>query len=325
MLASWDFDSADSAIDIPLAHSWNQSLELSKEHQTAARKRWKEWVKDKAKAGAPAIHRLVKRSVEQPLLLQGPAAVLDASPQAVLEADQLQWKEVWTRLEGKYPTPWTTWQMQQCDQLEAIKRDDLRKAARTFSLYTGTGEDVLQPRAFQHLSDEVLDCYAGVLNEAEASGQWPSLVTTNLVHLIPKPSGGRRPIGVMATLVRLYERVRRSLIIQWQASRAETCNYMTGGRSAVDAVWVQSVRDEAAQESGIVSASALLDLIKAFECVRLDVVWEAGRRLGFPLAVLRLSLQAYCKARRLIYRGIVGEQIFPRMPFLPQEVWPQTC
>ena len=161
-------------------------------------------------------------------------------------------------------------------------------------------------------SDNILECYAVVLNKAEASGQWPNLVTTNLIHLIPKPSGGRRPIGVMATLVRLYERVRRGVVVQWRSNTAEACNYMTGGKSAVDAVWVQSVRDEAVQEKGLVSASALLDLIKAFECVRLDVVWEAGRRLGFPLAILRLSLRAYCKARRLIYRGIVGESILSK-------------
>ena len=80
------------------------------------------------------------------------------------------------------------------------------------------------------------------------------------------------------------------------------------------AVWTQSVRDEAAQETGIVSASSFLDLVKAFECVRLDVVWESGRRLRFPLAVLCLSLQACCKARRLVYRCIVGDQLFTKVP-----------
>ena len=117
-------------------------------------------------------------------------------------------------------------------------------------------------------------------------------------------------------MVRLYERVRKRLVVQCRVERDEKYNYMTGGRSAVDAVWVQSVRDEAAQERGIVSASALLDLIKAFECVRLDLVWEAGRRLKFQLAVLRLSIQSYCKARRLIYRGIVGEEILSKNAIL---------
>ena len=85
---------------------------------------------------------------------------------------------------------------------------------------------------------------------------------------------------------------------------------MTNGRSSVDAVWSQSVRDEDVVQQGLVSASALLDLIKAFESVRLDVVWTTGVELKFPLAVLRLALQAYCLARRLIYREVVGQATF---------------
>ena len=53
----------------------------------------------------------------------------------------------------------------------------------------------------------------------------------------------------------------------------------------------------------------MLDLKKAFECVRLDVVWVAALKTGFPMAVLRLALRAYCHARRLIYKGIVGDPI----------------
>ena len=178
------------------------------------------------------------------------------------------------------------------------------------------GEDGLHPRAFYHLSDQVLKGIAEVLNRAESSGEWPSLVTTNLVHMIPKPTGGRRPIGVMATLVRIYERVRRGIVVDWRVLHDNGCNFMVGGKSASDAVWQQSVRDEAAQEEGIVSASVLLDLIKAFECVRLDVVWKAAERLRFPLVILRLALQAYCKARRLLYRGIVGEEIISQNAIL---------
>ena len=71
-----------------------------------------------------------------------------------------------------------------------------------------------------------------------------------------------------------------------------------------------SVRDEAVKEKGLVSATALLDVVKAFECVRLDVIWQAGVKRGFPLVVLRLSLEAYCFARRLVYEGIVGDAIY---------------
>ena len=75
-------------------------------------------------------------------------------------------------------------------------------------------------------------------------------------------------------------------------------------------VWCQSVRDEAVRENGLASASALLYLFKAFGCVRLDVIWKAVVKIGFPLVVLRLALQIECLARRLVYRGGVGDPIF---------------
>ena len=308
-VVAWDFDSVPTVLQIPLEHSWEQGNLLAAKHYAAAKKRWVNWVKDKVKNGASAIHTFTKRTVTSPIVLQGTLDSFDASPQGVLEADQKMWQEVWTRLDGKHGAPWRDWSQREVDQLAPITLGQVRKAARTFSSRTAVGEDWIHPRSLVSLSDSVLQRYVDVLNHAEAVGDWPGLITTNLVHLIPKPVGGRRPIGLMATLIRLYERVRRHLIVEWRATRNDNHNYMVGGKSAEDAVWCQSVRDEAVRENGLVSASVLLDLVKAFECVRLDVIWRAAMRTGFPLAVLRLSLQAYCRARRLVYRGVVGDPV----------------
>ena len=224
-------------------------------------------------------------------------------------ATKMSGKEVGTRVSGRFGTPWTRDVEDLSGKVPAITKEGLREAAKTFSVRTGIGEDWFRPRVILVLSDSVLDRYAMVLNRAEIIGEWPSLVANSLVHLIPKPTGGMRPIGLMATLVRLFERVWRLDIQRWRAACGDPSNYMIGGKSAADAVWVQSVRDEASKELGTVSASVLLDLIKAFECVRLDVVWAAALKTGFPMAVLRLALRAYCHARRLVYKGIVGDPI----------------
>ena len=84
---------------------------------------------------------------------------------------------------------------------------------------------------------------------------------------------------------------------------------MANGLSSIDAVWNQSVRDEAAACKGIVSVSALLDLVQAFESVRLDVILATGLESKFPLPVLGLALQAYCLTRRLIFREAAGKPI----------------
>ena len=293
----------------PMQAALSQCNEAAAKHFAAAKIRWSNWVKDKLKGGASAVHRFVKRTIEAPQVVDGPLEERDASPQAVLMRDHNTWKEVWTRLAGKFDTPWIEGELESPNRLEPITKEKVRAASKTFSARTGVGEDWIRPREVAMLSDSVLDRYAAVLNLAENSGVWPALVTTNLIHLIPKPAGGMRPIGLMATLVRLYERIRRPDIQIWRANCGDPGSFMVEGRSAADAVWVQTVRDEAVKELGLVSASVLLDLIKAFECVRLDVVWRVALRTGFPMAVLRLALRAYCHARRLVYRGVIGDPI----------------
>ena len=66
-------------------------------------------------------------------------------------------------------------------------------------------------------------------------------------------------------------------------------DWATQGRSAELAAWHQSLIDEVACADGMRTASVFFDLTKAFETIRLDLVWEAGRQYGFPPALLRLS------------------------------------
>ena len=100
--------------------------------------------------------------------------------------------------------------------LPPITAWDLRRASRTFKERTGTGVDKLGPRHYTWLSDELLDVIGRLLMNMEQVGFWPWQVNEAMVHLIPKPTGGRRPIGLVASLPRLWERVRKPLLTHWR-------------------------------------------------------------------------------------------------------------
>ena len=51
-------------------------------------------------------------------------------------------------------------------------------------------------------------------------------------------------------------------------------NWAAKGRSPEAAVWRQALRAEAAAAKGLQSAAALIDLIKAFEMAKLELVWK---------------------------------------------------
>ena len=57
------------------------------------------------------------------------------------------------------------------------------------------------------------------------------------------------------------------------------------------------------------SAAALIDLAKAFEYVRLELVWEAGKRLKFPEGILRLMLETFAFVRHLLLNGAMSEAV----------------
>ena len=126
------------------------------------------------------------------------------------------------------------------------------------------------------------------------------------MHLIPKPTGGRRPIAFLATIVRLWERVRKRVVRQ---RAARIYDWASRARSAGAAAWTQSIYDEAATHDGLVSAAVFFDLVKAFEMIRLEGVWEAGRKANFPVRLLRLIMEEYACARRLTFRKEVAEPV----------------
>ena len=92
------------------------------------------------------------------------------------------------------------------DILDAV-RDELCGEDWTvdgsFRSGTSIGCDSAPPNAVSLLSPPLRESIAIFLNKAEAEGAWLEEVATSLVHPIPKESGGRMPIGVLPTVVRI--------------------------------------------------------------------------------------------------------------------------
>ena len=237
-------------------------------------KGWKRWIGRQLKEGAGGAHAWVKReeaAMETLMVIDGK---MTAAPQDIVEEDFKGWVEIWSRLKDRGGSPWRQIEGDEdVDQeLPAITAESLRKASRSFKERTGTGIDKLGPRHYSWLSDQLLDTIAKLLTEIERRGTWPQQLSEAMVHLIPKPVGGRRPIGLVASLARLWERVRKPVLLDWRATFARDYNWMSKGRGAARAVWAQSVQEEAARQGGRVTTAILYDLVKAFEQVPLASV-----------------------------------------------------
>ena len=79
----------------------------------------------------------------------------------------------------------------------------------------------------------------------EALGVFPEDLEQVLVALIPKPTGGERPIGLYLALFRVWSAARVQALRDWERDSAQCPAFNTGGGQATtDVVWRQAVRAE---------------------------------------------------------------------------------
>ncbi len=187
----------------------------------------------------------------------------------------------------------------------------LRRALLTFAVGTALGWDALHPRALLRVSDEVLWALLRVLFIAECRGSWPLAVALVIIVLLPKADGGRRPVGLLPLLPRVWMRLRKEVIQMWERDNDREYLYAGPARGATVATWRQAARAELAAASNAHYAQALLDVVKAFEKIPHTVLRREAARLRYNLWILRLSLATYRLRRSIRCDGVFSRLLTP--------------
>ena len=137
--------------------------------------------------------------------------VLTASPGAVLqhEADTLAsyWKA--TATPPKFQEPIDR------EAFPLASPTALIEAAKTFPVVSGASYDGFHPRQYAMLSAGGLLALALLISACERIGRLPAQLQIILFVLIPKPTGGVRPIALFASLYRVWTRLRRPVAAAW--------------------------------------------------------------------------------------------------------------
>ena len=219
--------------------------------------------------------------------------------QAAVDKEAEEWAALWQE-NCDYDIPWP----QDIPSLPPLTAQKIRDAAKSFPPDTGVGVDNIAPRALTRLSDEALQSLADILNALERHGTWTAAMGPILVVLLPKTDGGHRPIGLLPTSIRVWMRARAEHATEWEARNDDGSIYGGKGKGAQRAAWIEAFRAETAAADGLDQAQALLDLTKAFEAVPHVKLLQAAVDLEYPLALLKMSLEAYRLQRTV---GICGK------------------
>ena len=168
------------------------------------------------------------------------------SGQHEVDCEGQKWGAEWKADVAPPLLSWPEDILMQGRQLPAVTTVMLRAAAHSFAAYTGLGWDKLHQRVLTRCSDEALMALARIFVLAEKLGRWPALVGVVLVCLIPKADGGRQPIGLLPSLIRLWMRVRLSVAQAWQSENDRPFFYAGPRKGAAVATWQQAARAELA-------------------------------------------------------------------------------
>lgn len=159
------------------------------------------------------------------------------------------------------------------------------------------------PRALARCSDAVLELVVVLFLKAESAGAWFEAIAVMMVILIPKGDGGRRPISLCPTLVRVWMRVRLDVAQEWAKANDRSFLYAGPCKGADVAAWNQCLLAEGSRAMSLPYLASLQDLVQAFDTVPFDHLAQCGGRLGYSLFLLRLSIASYLLARVLDVKG----------------------
>ena len=135
---------------------------------------------------------------------------------AEVRREQEAWARIWRVDEAGRAHTLRPWEEAPAMRWQPITGEDVDRASRSFKARTGLGADDLHPRVFSLLSDQGKEAVGQYLTRCERSRFWPRQASPLIVWLAPKEDGGRRPINLLATLIRLWEEIRAPAHRQWQ-------------------------------------------------------------------------------------------------------------
>eukprot|EP00959_Pyramimonas_sp_CCMP1952_P274958 5747812-Pyramimonas_sp.AAC.1 len=100
--------------------------------------------------------------------------------------------------------------------------------------------------------------------------------------LIEKPAGGHRAILLLASFVRVWERLRRPMLDPFFATTERAYWAFGSGKSAESCVWAQTALGEIAAADDQVVLGVQWDGKKYYESFRLELLRDRARQWGIP-------------------------------------------
>ena len=226
--------------------------------------------------------------------------VMTGEPAKILQAERDRLGALWRSSdepsEVGHPVAWAGGKA-----LDPLSPEALRDARLKFDRNTSWTYDGFHPRHFCLLTNPALEALGMIVQVSECLGTLPNATREVTVCLIPK-KGGHRPIGVYPGLERLVAKARLPLLEKWEAENFRAYLACRKGAAAMDVVWKQSLRAEAAVARKAHAVAVLWDLSSFFDCIDLGVLEQRCLELGMDPVLVQMGIASFRAPRALQVR-----------------------
>ncbi len=294
-------------------------------HRTAIARDVARWCAEAQSNGASLAHRWTQVPVEWRPESAPEARGVDigrtSNPDVLVSGEADKWEPIWRPpgLEGAR-VDWG-----QVRRLARPTVHEARAAAKKFKPKTKIGVEGVNPRDLAEITDDMMEVYIDIMVTCELLGRIPERVALVIILLLNKKSGGRRPVGILPTLYRVWAAIRKPLLHAWERNWSRNFFAAGRGKSATDAAWHRALRAEHAALVGASAGSILWDLRKCFEHGRHSVLAREAEALGFPMAMARLATAVYTAERRLCLDGAMSRPVKATRGFIAGCAWAAAC
>ena len=287
------------AADLILQTMTHQLQEAQQHAQEESTLQYRQWLQEGHQKGLRGLFRSLKSSE---LAWERPYR-MTPMPQRMNQR-LADWGGLWKIRQDNDPAPRPDLKLQaqrQAQTLAPITPGQLQRALKAMP-ERASGPDAVSVQMLKATPPLALTPLLQLLHQMERMAELPTQLQMHLVVMLPKNQKLERPITLTSTLWRLWCRLRKPLLDQWQRLLPETMSHDKArpGANVLHVALARLLRQEvtkARQKHGI---TVLMDMSTFYDTINLCSLQEEAIRLDYPPLMLELAMQLYCGPKAIL-------------------------
>ena len=216
----------------------------------ASRAGFIEWIESSIKDGAKRAHAWTnEENMLAPIRVQtSEGSTHIADPHRAMNIRVQRWATMWTRGEHEIGLIKTLLQSirKNTPQREAkhYEVETIRRLINKSPIWKQGGADSISIAFLRMAPDKALEELAELFQMMDALCLPPIQILCTIIALIPKPDNGERPIGILSFIYRIYARLHKIDIEEWETMTRTEWDTAIAGNSALQAALKRMLYDE---------------------------------------------------------------------------------